>query len=436
MQLKSYLQKSISTGLGHSLGSALISLVFIPLIVRNIGVEKYGIWAILAIFTSALSFADLGLPKAMVYFIPKQKSREDITQVYSVGFFLNCFVISLVMVTGVLIYWSGINVWGNTESLANEFGRRLLLCGIFITCIALATSFYRAILEAFYKIYIVNLGFLLQTILTYTSVYILSFFTKHVEYFVFMTMAVYTFIFFLHVAVVGFKTPVALCPPQFARALEIIKYSLGIFSIGFLTSIMAPANRYLLVLFSGDMRVYGIFDIAFKIALAASRVLQSFAIPFFSFFAGLGKEKIGEIRRILSRCLVGLGGAYFFGLLLFLITGGYILDIFLQNDSIELYNASLILIAGVTLAAVGDPFSRAFLAIGDLRLSFNIKILQPTLNVLLILFLSGLSPLYRVSVACALAWGVTAMVYIVVFKIKYPGLEKRPATNGIAVDMR
>jgi len=419
MKLKIYLQKSISTGLGNSVGSILISVIFIPLIIRNIGLEKYGIWMILAIFTSILSVADLGLSKAMVYFIPKQKSQDHINQVYSIGFFLNSFVILFIMTMGVLIYLSGINIWGGTESLSNEFGRKLLLCGLFVTCSSLATAFYRSVLEGFYKIYIVNIGFFIQTTLNYTSVYLLSFFTNNVEYFVYMTMVVYASMYFFHLVVVRLKTSVALCFPQFTRVKEIIKYAIGIFFVGFITSILQPANRYLLILFSGDVRIYGIFDIAFKIALAASKLLQAFGAPLFSVFAGYGKEKIGEIRRILNICLLGLGGAYVFGCLLFLFSGRFILDLFLKDDSIELYNASMILIIGIVLFAVADPFFRALLAIGDLRLTFNIKVLQPILNVLLIILLAGLSPLYRFSFACAIAWGVTAVAYIVVFKLKY-----------------
>ena len=134
MKLSAYLKKSITTGLGNSVGSALISIVFIPLIIQKIGMEKYGIWALFFIFIGISSTADLGLSKSLVYFIPKQTTKEDVNEVYSAGFFVNSLMVLFVGVVGIIVYWSGVNVWGNNESLSYELGRKFLLCGLIIAC--------------------------------------------------------------------------------------------------------------------------------------------------------------------------------------------------------------------------------------------------------------------------------------------------------------
>ncbi|MBN1870881.1 MAG: oligosaccharide flippase family protein [Candidatus Omnitrophica bacterium] len=419
MKLKSYLQKCILTGLGRSFGSSLISLIFIPLIIHNVGMEKYGIWMILSIFANSLSITDLGLSKAMVYFIPKQKSNQEINQIYSAGLIINSAIVLVIIMMGLTIYWLRIDVWGGTDAFPVEFGRRLLLYGLFTACISLATSFFRSVLEGFYKLYLVNLGFLLQTTTINILVYILSFFTGDVEHFIFGTMFIYVAMYVFHLSLIRLKTSAVFCRPGVSFLKSVIKYSLGVFSIGSLASVLQPMNGYLLVLFSGDMRIYGIFDVASKIAVAASGVLQSFVMPFFSVFSGYGKERINEIKNILHKCLMGLGGAYVVGWTLFFLIGRSILGAVIRNESVELYNATLIQITGVVLITVADPFFRAFLALGNLRLAFKIKIFQPIIDIICILLLGGLAPLYRFSAAYSIACGCTAIVYVVMFRMKY-----------------
>jgi len=139
-------------------------------------------------------------------------------------------------------------------------------------------------------------------------------------------------------------------------------------------------NRYLIIVLAGDPRVYGIFDIALKVGHMGLNCLQVFAVPLFSVFTGYGQEKIGEIKQILKRCFVGLGGAYILGCLLFLLLGGYLFDIIFQKEGGDLFHASLILIPGIALFGVAEPFYRALMALGHLRLTFIINLSYPTIS--------------------------------------------------------
>ena len=419
MKLSAYLKKSITTGLGNSVGSALISIVFIPLIIQKIGMEKYGIWALLFIFIGISSTADLGLSKSLVYFIPKQTTKEDVNEVYSAGFFVNSLMVLFVGVVGIIVYWSGVNVWGNNESLSYELGRKLLLCGLIIACCSLATSLYRSILEATYKIYIVNIGFLLLTTLNYVSIYILSLFTGKLEYFILCTTVVYGIILFFHLFIVHFTMGVFFHIPRLSTIKGIVKYSFSFFSIGILSSIVLPFNRYLFALLSGDMKAYGIFDVALKIAMIANSCLTAFGTPLFSIFAGYGRTQLLEIKRILNRYFIGLGGIYIFGCLLFFISGKYFLDIFIKVESLALFNVSLVLILGIGLSGVAEPFTRALWALGHLRLSFKTKIVLPVMNFSLIIVFAKMTPIYRFGMAYSLAFAITSLVVMVSFKVKY-----------------
>lgn len=424
MNLSDYFKKSVSTGLGKSLGSTLVAVIFIPLIIRNIGIENYGIWMLLVIFMGISSVADIGLSKSLVYFLPRQKSQEDINEMYSAGFFLNGFSVLLVVVFGFIVFISGVNVWGANASIPYETGRLLLVSGLIIAACSLATTFYRFVLEAFYKIYIVNIGFLLLTALNYISIYLLSFVTDKIEHFILVTTAIYIFMFFSHWAIVRTKLNISLHVPRLATIRKMVKYSFGFFIVGSFFTITDSANRYLIIFFGGSAATYGIFDVALKVAFMGFSCLQAFAAPLFSIFAHYGEERMSEIKHILNRSVFWISGVYVVGCLLFLIFGRHALDIFLGKNSPELFNASLILVLGIAFFGIAEPFHRALLGLGNLWLVFKINAVQLVTNFLFIAIFTDLDPLYRLSLAYSLSWAMTAVIHIIAFRFRYFHADK------------
>ena len=117
IKLGSYLKKSTSTGLINSVGSAVFSVILIPLIISRIGMENYGAWATLMIFIGLSGTADLGLSKSLVYYIPKQKTIEEKGRICSAGLIINCVIIFIIAGAGISAYLLGISVWGENESI-------------------------------------------------------------------------------------------------------------------------------------------------------------------------------------------------------------------------------------------------------------------------------------------------------------------------------
>lgn len=428
MKFSTYFKKASFTGLGKSVGSALITIIFIPLIIHRIGIENYGIWMLLAVFMGISAVADLGVTKSLVYFIPRQKHQEDINEVYSAGIFVNGFMVLLVAIIGLIVYWFGINIWGTNNVVSYELGRLLFVCGLIVACCSLAIALYQSVLEAFFKIYMVNIGFFLLTALNYISIYLLSFITNKPEHFAIATTVVYIFILFLHWVMVRFKTTASLHVPKWETIRRVVKYAFGFFAVGLSWTITYTASRYLIIFFGGNASAYGVFDIALKIAFFALTCLQAFVSPLFSAFVNYGEERINEIQYILKRSLAGLGGAYVLGCLLFFSFGERILALFSENNKQELFLASFILILGIAFFAVADPFYRAFLALGRLKLMFMLSLIQPIVNVLGLVVLVNLDPLYRVSAAFSLSWAITALVHMIVFRLAY-SYQNNKATN-------
>ena len=420
IKLGSYLKKSTSTGLCNSIGSAVFSVILIPLIIGRIGMENYGVWATLMIFIGLSGTADLGLSKSLVYYIPKQKTIEEKDEICTAGLIINCLVILILAAIGISVYLSGINIWGSNESISSGAGLQLLLCGTIILCCSLGTTFCRSLLESYYKIYLVNAGFLLLTILNYSTVYILSFYTSKVEYLIMITTGVYVFTLLLHIIFVRLATDVSFRRPSIKIIRDVSKYSMGFFTIGVLTSIILPANRYLFVLFANDTKAYGIFDVALKISLISLSFLQAFAVPLYSVFSSYGKEKIEQTKKILNHYFWILSCAYLAGCLIFWAIGKRLLNFWVGTDSNELYYISMIMICGVGVCGIAEPYIRGLWALGHIKLCIELRLVSAIVNFLFIFTVTGITALYRIGIAYSLALGVNAILLIISFRIKYP----------------
>jgi O-antigen/teichoic acid export membrane protein len=422
--LRDYFKKSFSTGILNVGGSAIITAIFIPLIVQKLGLELYGKWAMVFIFPSFSGIADMGISKAMVYLIPKQSNQDEINEIYSAGFVINSTLIILLSIICIFVYLSGVNVWNTEHAISKSFGDKLFITGSFIACCSLATQFYRSVLEAYYKIYYANIGFLLQTIVTYIPIYILAHYSKDITKFIYCTAAMYILIAFFHFFVMQYTCSAMFNFPRKNSFKKIFLISFNFFSIGLLISIVYPVNRYLLISLSDDTKAYGVFDIALKIAMMANSFLALFATPMLSIFSGYGSERISEIKSILNRSLVLLGAAYFFGCVTFYIVGEKLLQWVFKVQTGEVYIATFVLMVGICLTGVSEPFSRALLAIGRLRFIFNIKVSALAINLMIIVFLRKVFPLLRISLGIATAYIITSIVVMVYFyKVYYKNSE-------------
>lgn len=416
MSLSAYLRKSISTGVANTILSAVSVLVFLPLIIERIGIEKYGVWAMLAIFSGASGIADMGISKSLVYFIPKEKEQRGIDNIFSAGLLVNVAIILLLCFLGSVLVLSGINIWGDSDELAGHTGNVLTLCGATILVLSLATSLYRALLEALLKIHVVNLGFMALTIFYYSSAYIASIFVEDVDTLLIISSTVYGGIFVFHVWYTHKFASISIVWPGIRTVRKVLKYALGSFSISILEMVVQPVSRYLLAVTSTDTRLYGIFDIGLRLSHMANSLLAVGAVPMLAIFSSYSLEKIGKINRILDRYLLLTGGLYIAGIVLFFLIGELLLHMIFRIESAELFLACLTLMIGVCTTGVAEAFARAFLGLGYLRTLFGVRLLLPVTNFMMIWYLSEISPLSRFSIAYSAAFGITAIATIVTFR--------------------
>ncbi len=80
----------------------LVSLITIPLMVRYLGTERYGLWVTIASATALLGFADLGLSSGLVNGISEAQGNHDesATRRYVASTFFLLVLIALVLGVG------------------------------------------------------------------------------------------------------------------------------------------------------------------------------------------------------------------------------------------------------------------------------------------------------------------------------------------------
>lgn len=90
-------------------GAALLTgLVLTPVVVRQLGVDEYGIWAVAGSLAAFVALLDLGLSPAVVRFAAEARGRgstDDIRAVASVGLFLYGIIGVLGTIVGLALAW-------------------------------------------------------------------------------------------------------------------------------------------------------------------------------------------------------------------------------------------------------------------------------------------------------------------------------------------
>lgn len=418
---QSYMLRSISSGFLRSIVNAISAGVAIPLVIRQIGIERYGKYALIMVFVEIASLADLGISKAVVYYLSEEREREDNNRLYTTSLVLNLGVVVLTGASVFGLYLTGFDIWGGMVN--RQLGALILLCGGAILVSALLVSFHRAVMEAKLEIDFVNYGFILQNFLVYGALLYLSFQSLSVRYLIISTTVSFVFIALIHIAYCYTKYDYEIVSISFFDINKVGRTAFEFVSMSLMSIIIKPMNRFLLVYISGDSAVYGLFDVGVKFAKVSSSLLTAVGQPLFSLFSSFS-ENIARIKRMANKYarygfilyVFGCGTFYFIGPVL----SGWFVD---ENHSPDLFIASFIMIAGSALHAVMEPYLRALWALGEIPLTIKIKVLQPTVNIALIFIFFPLSALYRFSFAYAIAYAVTGLAVLLAFQWKYQSIE-------------
>lgn len=297
-RLKKQLLRNSASGVIQFVVSTLLLLLAIPILVRKLGTESYGVFSIISIVGSVNVFANLGLNASLVKFLAEQGKRRD--SHYDIVVTLAISAVVIVPVTALLACFHRFVLVGilNVPLHLLNAARALFLYALWANCLIFLGQTFSAILDSQQKIYLTNILQLTYNIFYWgliTTAVLFGCTLGELGMFVF-------FAGFVWFAATGIATRISWGKleiegllrnfPRIAR--KQISYGKNIYLSGVTNFFYEPVTRILISHFIG-IREVGYFDIALKakgqvVGIAAKVFYPLF--PFFSKLADAAKIKL------------------------------------------------------------------------------------------------------------------------------------------------
>lgn len=405
--------------------SAGAALLFAPALIRQIGLENYGTWAFVTSLATFAGIVDIGISRAITYYIIRaNNSEKEARQLYT-GLCMLLSIASALILAAILL-----ETIGNSEEAPPEKTGRVefistIAYGLLIIGATLPTNLFRGFLEARLKIHITQCLTLAFSILNYGSVYIASLFCNDVWILVKITCSVHFLMLLIYASVSMRQNMPRWRRPKYKIALLILGRGQGYLLLAIASISILPINRALL-LYIGGGHAHAIFDIALKVAMAATMLLQTVNAPLFALLATYQKTDPNKIQAITKRMTLITLAIYLIGMIVLAIASNTIAGIMIPDQQKILQIAILIMAGGVSFSGVAEPTMRAAWARGEERMTASIRILALALNVLMIIPFMDFPPVIAVSTAYGASILLGSVLQIAITLRSAPVHPKKP----------
>jgi O-antigen/teichoic acid export membrane protein len=393
-----YVRKVAIASLFNSGASALATALLLPFVIRSIGMQSYGIWAVLGIFIGIAAALDFGIWKSLVYLIPrKQHSLGQLLltsmALCMLGGMLFSAAFVLLLAAHVPLFGAAIAAQGNLSWWLAAGGCAILLAG-------LLTNLARGVLEATYRGHWVNIGYGLLTVAQYGVAALIARWTHDPRALIVGSVLVYTVNLVAHVACLSLGS-ISWERPRRSAAAAILQYGAASFGADAPVILLGPAISYLFVLMVNDSGDYGVFDISLRVATLAGTALALLSASFFAIVAAADDGARQEVRRMIARHLRLTLGLAVIGWMAFWALGKPILAFVFSERSAEIYRASSIMLVGTAAVAALEPVTRMLMGIGRLRPLFFTRLSMLGIALLFLVLLAHSEPLDRFAISYA-----------------------------------
>lgn len=419
--ISKYLKKNFLVSTSKTLTVSLVTLLLLPLIIKRVGLELYGIVSLTLLFSGVSSLVDLGLSKAVILLSGENVIPEN--KVVSSALYINLFIIGVLSVVFIMLQMLSIDLLGSDLNLdkANKF--ILLNTGFLLLVLMLLNNLCRTILEAKYKIHVVNLTLAIYTPLLYGAIFILSFFTKQIIVYIITPLVLTCLMLIFNVVYLKLKTTVRLEKVTRSNIIYVLKKSFTFLNIGLLNSAIMPLMRYVFVLLVADVGLYAIFDLSFKIAMLANSFIISLATPMFAVFSKEIKANSAKMVKIAYKIFYISLAMYFIINVGYYFLGNYFLT-FLSLDTKNLdllYNITFLLIISLGSVALVEIFYRYFLGDNQLTKAFLLKLIIPVFGIIMFFVFNDIELIYRFIYAYGTSLVISAIAIMLSFMVNNKG---------------
>jgi O-antigen/teichoic acid export membrane protein len=403
----SYFLRAATTGVLNSIASAIAVALLLPPLISRIGLEAYGFWSILTLFVGLASLLDIGLSKAIVYLTALGHRDPGIVLAAALtvgGALAACVAVGLIVIAVI-----GVPVFGPAVAAQPNLALWVACCGGLILVCSVITTLLRSVLEAQFRLDIVNIGFAALTLFNFGVALVLATVTSDPRALMLATTATFVVLLFTHIIAVAIIAPVRLKRPSPTDFATLLRAGFGAYVADLPAVLLAPVLQYFFSLQARSASDYGVFDLALRIATLCGTALGSLSSPYFAIVAAATADSRSEVRRSISRhlritLLMAVGGWLFF-----LLAGKPLLALLLRQSISDLYPITLTMLAGAALVAALEPVSRMLLGLGRRRAIFVNRTTMLLATIIAAACLTSLAPLERFSIAYAAGFIFAAM---------------------------
>ncbi|WP_415356581.1 oligosaccharide flippase family protein [Halioglobus sp. Uisw_031] len=398
----------------------LSTLILLPLIIREIGMNVYGLVTMPMIFGGLVVVADFGISKSITFRLGRRQRDSEIGEIISSGLVINGAILFILGIIIAVAIFLNVQPFGSKLNITQALSNQIVLTGYLVFAATLMNNFLTAIMGAFYLQHYVNVGFAISSVSLNLSIYAFCLLTDSVELIILAPLVAYLVVGSYYMYVVKTRTDARLGATSKSDLLNAVLISVGFFKISMVSSIVLPANKYLLIFLSGSPTALAIFDLSLKIAQMASSMLNTISQPLFAVFSSSALEK-GKVYFYAIRVsgIIFLG--YVIGLSAYFYIGPEIAKYVSAESAVSIYKLSFTLIFGLGGYACAEPVYQAMLGRGQLKIALQLKLLIPLFNILILALIyseNTLTSIVYSYAAAVFSAGVVAILYFLTYFLR------------------
>ncbi len=268
--------------------TALLILVSVPVFINKLGLELYGIFAIVSVIGNLNLLTNFGLNGALLVYVSKQgKCRESDHDIIATLFIM--FTIMLVFVSIAIIFKESIIT--QIFSVPQQFvydAEILLIYLVVANALLLMGQTYTAVIDAEQKIHLSNIGQFVYSLLYWGGMILTVTFggnLKDIGFVALISAIIWYLIVFVLFRQIWGKLNYTDLKKQFPKvAYKQITYGTKIYLAGFTGFMFEPLSKILLSNFIG-VNAVALFEIGTKIKGQINGVFSKAFYPFLPFIA-------------------------------------------------------------------------------------------------------------------------------------------------------
>lgn len=391
--------KNSVVGILQYIFTAILTLISVPIFINKLGMELYGVFAILSVVGNLNLITNFGLKGALLVYIAKQgKTRESDLDIIVTQIIL----LLIVTITVAIIYLSRnfivINIFSIPEIYQSD-SNKLLMYLVAANVVLLIGQPFTAVLDALEKIHLTNMSQFMYS-LFYWGGLILMVSLNAGLIIIGKTVLVAALLWLLitycfYRKYWGDVTCIGLLPNFKRIALKQIKYGSKIYFSGLVGFLFEPFSKILISHFIG-LNAVALFEIGTKIRIQISGLFNKSLYPLFPFIAKFNNDnligkRLFDISKKIHLLIIPLS-------IILMFTLPYLLGIWLGNE----FNKEVSIFTTVlTLSLL--LFSPPIIPVYHYLASKNkaekniwIQLSSVIVNVLVFFMLFKISPLYSI----------------------------------------